>query len=102
MIKMLITFFFLSQSFVSIASIEQYEKVHYKFRKKLCASGEVRKYYSLLSKTNKSGHYIPVVEGKLNSFVIKKNLVTLRKKREWLARNIGEISSKNNINLKKK
>ncbi|MAW07237.1 MAG: hypothetical protein CME61_03030 [Halobacteriovoraceae bacterium] len=101
MIRKLILFFFLTHSFVSAASIKRYEKVHNKFRKKLCAPGVTRKYYSLLSKTNKSGHYIPVVEGKLNSFVIKKNLVTLRKKRKWLADNIENISSKTNLSLKK-
>ena len=101
MIKKLMIIFFLFQSIVSIASIEKYEKIHTKFRKKLCAPGEVRKYYDLLSKTNKSGHYIPVVEGKLNNFVIKKNLVTLRKKREWLKQNIENISSKRNLSFKK-
>tara|TARA_B100000925_G_scaffold289647_1_gene272977 strand:+ start:4453 stop:6102 length:1650 start_codon:yes stop_codon:yes gene_type:complete len=85
---------FLFMSFYSLAEdLKVYEKVHSKFRSEVCSRGTVRKYFDLLSLTRKTGNYLPINDGKLNTFVVQKNLILLRQKKSWITKAANKINN---------
>lgn len=81
--------------------VKKYLRLHSKFRKEVCSRGTTRKYFDLLSLTRKTGNYVPINEGKLNTFVVQKNLILLRQKRKWIKSLENELSIKQISRLKR-
>ena len=96
-------FFLISSCFAS--SFKDYLRVHTEFRKKVCSKGTNRTYFNLLSKTQKTGNYVPINQDKLNKFVVEKNLILLRNKKNWIEKNRKKVNKKylsqNRIRLSK-
>ena len=43
---------------------------------------------------SKTGNYVPINQGKLNKFVVEKNLILLRNKKRWIEENRKKVSKK--------